>query len=195
VAPITDMADFAIWSHRGVDSHLVMHEDVVARVERYAGRGSAAVVGPLVARRFLLPRDTAAARTALGLAPGGRLVAVSGGAWGVGDLGGATDAALAAGAERVVLVTGRNAAALTTLRRRFAADPRVSVCGFTDRMDDLMRAADVIVHATGGVTSMEAMSCGCPMIAYGCSLAHIRVHNRSMAALGLLTVAEGTAGT
>jgi len=40
------------------------------------------------------------------------------------------------------------------------------------------------------VTSLEALSCGCPMIAYGCSIGHIRVHNRSMQRLGLLTLAD-----
>ncbi len=193
VAPITDMADFQIWSHPGIDVHLVMHADAVPRVERRAGEGSAVIVRPLVARRFLLPRDAAGARTALGVPAGGKLVAVSGGAWGVGDLGGATAAALAAGAERVIVVTGENAIALRVVRRRFEADARVEVWGFTDRMDELLRAADVVVHSTGGVTSLEALSCGCPMIAYGCSLGHIRVHNASMQRLGLLTVADTTA--
>ena len=57
-------------------------------------------------------------------------------------------------------------------------------------MDDLLRAADVAVHSTGGVTSLEALSCGCPLIGYGSSIGHIRVHNRTMAALGLITLAD-----
>jgi hypothetical protein len=40
------------------------------------------------------------------------------------------------------------------------------------------------------MTSLEALSCGCPLIAYGSSIGHIRVHNRTMAALGLITVAD-----
>jgi hypothetical protein len=57
-------------------------------------------------------------------------------------------------------------------------------------MDELLRAADVAVHSTGGVTSLEALSCGCPLIGYGSSIGHIRVHNRTMAALGLITLAD-----
>jgi processive 1,2-diacylglycerol beta-glucosyltransferase len=186
VAPITDLADFAIWSHPGVDVHLVMHPHAIGPVERVAGPGSATLVRPLVAERFRAARDQAGARAALGLPPAGTVVAVSGGGWGVGDLGGGAATALEAGADAVVVVAARNAAAERILRARFATEDRVTVWGFTTRMDELLRAADVLVHSTGGVTSLEALSCGCPMIAYGATAGHIRVHNRTMATLGLI---------
>lgn len=193
VAPITDLADFSIWSHPGADLHLVMHPHAVSAVERAAGTGSAVLVGPLVAPRFRLPRDPLRARAQLGVASGGKLVAVSGGGWGVGDLGGATDAALAAGADQVVVVTGHNTAARAALTERFAADARVIVWGFTTKMDMLLRAADALVHSTGGVTSLEALSCGCSMVAYGASAGHIKIHNMTMARLGLIAVADNRA--
>jgi UDP-N-acetylglucosamine:LPS N-acetylglucosamine transferase len=186
VAPITDLADFAIWSHRGVDVHLVMHPHAIGAVERVAGPGSATLVRPLVAARFRAARDRDGARAGLGLPADGTVVGISGGGWGVGDLAGGTAVALDAGANAVVVVAGRNASAERALRRRFAGDPRVTVWGFTTQMDELLRAADVLVHSTGGVTSLEALSCGCPMIAYGATAGHIRVHNRTMAALGLI---------
>ena len=93
-AAITDLADYRLWSHRGADLHLVMHEHGVAPVELVAGAGSAALVRPIVAARFLEVADRETARRRLGLRVGGRLVAVSGGGWGVGDLAGAVDAAL-----------------------------------------------------------------------------------------------------
>jgi UDP-N-acetylglucosamine:LPS N-acetylglucosamine transferase len=190
VAPITDLADYAVWSHRGADAHLVMHPHAIAPVERVAGRGSVTLVHPLVAERFRVARDRDAARDALDLDRRGSLVAVSGGGWGVGDLAGGVRAAIEAGADAVVAVAGRNAAAGRALTERFAGDDRVRVWGFTARMDDLLRAADLLIHSTGGVTSLEALSCGCPMIAYGASAGHIRVHNRTMAELGLIAVAD-----
>lgn len=190
VASITDLADYEIWSHRGADVHLVMHEHAVGPVERVAGAGSAVLVEPLVARRFRAVRDAAVARQALGLPEQGAVVVVSGGGWGVGDLEGGVAAALDCGAEAVVAVAGRNAAAERSLTARFAGDERVTVLGFTARMDELMRAADVLIHSTGGVTSLEALSCGCPMIAFGASAGHIRVHNATMASLGLIAVAD-----
>jgi processive 1,2-diacylglycerol beta-glucosyltransferase len=188
-AAITDLADYRLWSHRGADLHLVMHEHAVAPVERCAGSGSAALVRPLVAARFLEERDLDTARRRLGVPVEGRLVVVSGGGWGVGDLAGAVDAAVGCNARAIVL-TARNAPLRSGLERRYAARPDVKVWGFTERMDELLRAADVLVHSTGGVTSLEALSCGCPLIAYGSPIGHIRAHNRTMKALGLITVAE-----
>jgi processive 1,2-diacylglycerol beta-glucosyltransferase len=190
VAPITDLADYVAWAHRGADVHLVMHEQAIVPVEHVAGAGSAVLVTPLVAQRFRVARDAAAARRALELPESGTVVVVSGGGWGVGDLAGGVEGALAAGADAVVVVAGRNATAERALARRFAGVARVTVLGFTTRMDELMRAADVLVHSTGGVTSLEALTCGVPMIAYGASAGHIRVHNATMASLGLIAVAD-----
>lgn len=189
-ATITDLADFAFWSHPGTDLHLVTHPCAIERVERFAGGGSAAHVGPIVSRRFLEIADPGEARRALGLPRDSRVIAVSGGGWGVGDLEGATQEALAAGATDVIVVTGRNETARAGLTRGFAGESRVHVWGFTDRMPDLLRAADAIVHSTGGVTSFEAIACGCPVVAYGSTLGHIRVHNRALAELGLAVVPD-----
>jgi processive 1,2-diacylglycerol beta-glucosyltransferase len=109
VVPITDLADYAVWAHRGADLHLVMHEDAIAPVERIAGPGRAVLVRPLVARRFARAQPRAAARAALDLPAGGGVVVVSGGGWGVGDLGGGAQAALDAGAGAVVVVCGQPA--------------------------------------------------------------------------------------
>jgi processive 1,2-diacylglycerol beta-glucosyltransferase len=190
VVPITDLADYAVWAHRGADLHLVMHADAIAPVERAGGTGSAMLVRPLVARRFARAQPRFDARAALGLPADGGVVVVSGGGWGVGDLGGGAQAALDAGAGVVVVVCGRNERARAELARRFADAPRVRVWGYTTRMDELLRAADVLVHATGGVTTLEALSCGCPTIAHGSTIGHIRVHNTTMQRLGLLDVAD-----
>jgi processive 1,2-diacylglycerol beta-glucosyltransferase len=189
-ATVTDLADYAFWSHPGADLHLVMHEAAIAPVERVAGAASAALVRPIVAPGFLAGVDRAQARASLDLPADGHVVLVSGGGWGVGDLAGAVEVALAIDDVMVVALAGRNEELRADLERRFAGCPRVRVLGFTDRMAELLRAADVTVHSTGGMTSFEALACGCPLIAYGSSLGHIGVHNRAMAALGLVTVAD-----
>ena len=76
------------------------------------------------------------------------------------------------------------------LERAFAGEPRVTVLGFTDTMSDLLAAADVLVHSTGGVTCLEALARGCPIVAYGAPPGHAPLLAREMAALGLVAHAR-----
>lgn len=189
-ATITDFAGLELWSDEGVDLHLVMHESLVASVERVAGRGSVRVVSPLVSSQFLTPRSVADARRALGLATEGTIVVVSGGGWGVGDLCGAVETALEIDDASVICLAGRDAATRARLENAFAREPRVTVLGFTDTMSDLLAGADVLVHSTGGVTCLEALARGCPIVAYGAPRGHARLLAREMSALGLVAYAR-----
>jgi processive 1,2-diacylglycerol beta-glucosyltransferase len=189
-ATITDLTDDPMWCHRGADLHLVMHPIAVRWVERQAGRGSAVAVRPLVSPRFYAPPDVAHARASLALPGTGSLVIVSGGGWGVGALADGVDAVLAAGTDRMVVLAGRNERARIALEDRYRGEDRVRVLGFTDLMPELLGAATALVHGTGGVTSLEAIACGCPVIAFGTRLAHVEEHNRAMERLGLCTIAR-----
>lgn len=187
-ATITDLTDNPMWCDRGTDLHVVMDPIAIPWVERHAGIGSAVAVRPLISARFRKPADAADARRALELPEEGSVVVVSGGGWGVGALDVGIAAALAGGADHVVALAGRNALAASELTGRFGDEPRVRVLGFTDRMPELLRAADALVHGTGGMTSLEAVECGCPVIAFGTRLAHVEEHNRALQELGLCTV-------
>jgi UDP-N-acetylglucosamine:LPS N-acetylglucosamine transferase len=189
-ATITDLTDNPMWCDPGTDLHVVMDPVAVPWVERHAGAGSAVAVRPLISPRFRRPGDAAEARRALKLPPRGSVIVVSGGGWGVGALDAGVAAALAGGADHVVALAARNEAAAARLTERFGEEPRVTVLGFTDRMPELLRAADALVHGTGGMTSLEAVECGCPVIAFGTRLAHVEEHNRALEELGLCTVAR-----
>ena len=184
-AAITDFADWKIWTHRGVDLHLVCHEAGMRAVECTVGPGRAIVALPLVAPELFDVSDKERLRAELAIPQGRPVVLVSGGGWGVGDLEGATCAALASADTFVVCVCGRNERLRARLAERFRDHKRVRVLGYTSRMRDLLRAADVVVHSTGGVTSLEAIACGTRLVAYGADFAHIRLHNRTLASLGL----------
>jgi processive 1,2-diacylglycerol beta-glucosyltransferase len=190
VATITDMTGLFFWAQRGIDTHLVMYDASVRDVERIAGRGSAQVVRPLIAAEFLRPRDRAAARAALGLPDAGRVVVVSGGGWGVGDLGGAVDELARIPDATVICLAGRNDVERERLTERFASAARVRVLGFTDQMSDLLAAADVLVHSTGGVTCLEAMARGCPVVSYGLPVGHAKLNTRLMAEHEFVLLAE-----
>jgi len=193
-ATITDFAGLELWADPGVDLHLVMHDRLVADVERIAGRGSARAVSPLVASRFLTPRSATDARVALDLPADGTIVVVSGGGWAVGDLEGAVEAALELeDGVWVICLAGRDEACRVRLDRKYAHEPHVTVLGFTDSMSDLLAAADVLVHSTGGVTCLEALARGCPIVAYGAPAGHAPLLAREMAALGLVAHATSAA--
>jgi UDP-N-acetylglucosamine:LPS N-acetylglucosamine transferase len=192
VATITDMTGLFFWAQRGIDTHLVMYDSSVRDVERIAGRGSAQLVRPLIAADFLEPRERGAARAALGLADAQRVVVVSGGGWGVGDLEGAVERLLALPDATVICLAGRNEQARKRIAERFADAARVRVLGFTDQMSDLLAAADVLVHSTGGVTCLEAMARGCPVVSYGLPVGHAKLNTRLMAKHEFLLLAENS---
>ncbi len=64
----------------------------------------------------------------------------------------------------IVVVSGRNEAVKSRLRR-IAAPPRhrVKILGFTDQIDELMAAADLVVSKPGGLTTSEVLARGAAM--------------------------------
>ena len=110
------------------------------------------------------------------------MVVVSGGGWGVGDIAGAVrEFTRVPEVSSIVCLAGRNDQLASKLRADFAAEPRVRVYGFTDRMPELLAAADVLVHSTGGVTCLEARASGTPVVSYGLPVGHARLNTRAMA--------------
>ena len=193
VATITDLTGLFFWAQPGIDVHLVMYGESMRSVERIAGRGSVRLVRPLISAEFLEPRQPVDARRALGLPEEGRTVVVSGGGWGVGDIAGAVrEFTKVPEVNSIVCLAGRNEQLAAKLRSAFADEPSVRVYGFTDKMPEILAAADVLVHSTGGVTCLEARAAGTPVVSYGLPVGHARLNTRAMAALDLLRLANDT---
>ncbi len=191
VATITDLTGLFFWAQPGIDMHLVMYGQSLSSVERIAGQGSVRLVRPLISADFLGPRCPLQARRALGLPEQGRMVVVSGGGWGVGDIQGAVgELARMEEVSSIVCLAGRNEQLESKLRGAFVGEPRVTVYGFTDMMPQLLAAADVLVHSTGGVTCLEAKAAGTPVVSYGLPVGHARLNTRAMATLELLRLAN-----
>jgi UDP-glucose 4-epimerase len=193
---ITDLAGLQFWAHPGIDLHFVTHPESIEEVEHIAGRGSARWAKPPTSPAFLAARSMADARKALGLPPEGKVIAVSGGGWGVGDLIGATRAALAVPDATVLCLCGRNDDLRARVATKFGANPRLRVMGFTDRMGDVLAASDALVHSSAGLTVLEAIIRGCPVISYGFGYGHVRASNAALVRFGLAQVArtEGDIG-
>jgi len=65
--------------------------------------------------------------------------------------------------------------------------------GFTDRMSDVLAASDALIHTSSGLTVLEAIIRGCPVISYGFSYGHVRVSNRALERFKLAEVADNRA--
>ena len=187
---ITDLAGLRYWAHPGADLHLITEEESRAEVELIAPGSRVVCVRGMTSPAFEQPLSQADARAALGMPADGPLILVSGGGWAVGDLGGAAEVALAADPTgRVVVLCGRSEQVQGRLSDAFALAPRARVVGFTDRMPELLAAADVLVHSTAGLTAFEARIRGCQLISYGWGVAHIRLNNEAYERFGLGEVA------
>lgn len=189
VAAITDLAAMHYWAAPGIDLHLITHPESEEEVRAVAGETSVRAVHGLTRPEFAEPCDTSTARAVLGLPADGKVVLVSGGGWGVGDLEGAIDTALALEeVEIVACLCGRNDELRARLARRYDGDARVRVVGFTEQMSEWLAAADTLVHSTGGLTVLEAYVRGCPTISYGWGRGHIRANNEAFRRYGIAEV-------
>ena len=190
VAGITDVAALDYWACEGADVHLVTQPEAIEEVRRIAGPDPEVhTVTGFTDPAFYAPRSRDDARRALELPAEGAVVVVSGGGWGVGDMAGAIEEALAIPEAIVVCLAGRNDELRDTLQARFVTNRRVRVEGFTEVMGDWLAAADVLVHSTGGLTVLEALLRGCPVVSYGWGRGHIRKHNEAFRRFGLADVA------
>jgi UDP-N-acetylglucosamine:LPS N-acetylglucosamine transferase len=187
---ITDLAGLQFWAHPGIDMHFITHPESAEEVEQIAGPGSVRWAKPPTSPAFLAARSRSDARRSLGLPASGRVIAVSGGGWGVGDLIGATAAALEFEDATVLCLCGRNDTLRAKVVGRFGAEPRLRVMGFTDRMGDVLAAADVLVHSSVGLTVLEAIIRGCPVVSYGFGYGHVRASNAALERFQLAQVAH-----
>jgi hypothetical protein len=62
--------------------------------------------------------------------------------------------------------------------------------GFTDRMGDVLAASDALVHSSAGLTVLEAIIRGCPVVSYGFGYGHVRASNAALERFGLAEVAR-----
>jgi processive 1,2-diacylglycerol beta-glucosyltransferase len=193
VSAITDLAALYYWAQPGIDLHLVTHRESIAEVRAIAPDSRIVWASGMTAPEFLVPRARDDARRALELAPDGPVVVVSGGGWAMGDLAGAAEVALRVEGATVVCLCGRGDDVRARLDARFAGEDRLRTVGFTERMGDWLAAADALVHSTAGLTVLEAIIRGCPVISYGWGRGHIRANNHAYRRFGLAEVATDRA--
>jgi processive 1,2-diacylglycerol beta-glucosyltransferase len=155
----TDVAVHRIWAAEGTDLFLVTSAAAAESVRRYLPRAPVAVVPPPVRAAFYAAPSRDAARAALGVPPEDFCVLVIDSGWGFGPLVESVSALADAGVH-VLAVAGRDRGIERRLRELAAKSPRITPFGFTDRVPELMSAADVVVALPGANTCAEARVVG-----------------------------------
>jgi processive 1,2-diacylglycerol beta-glucosyltransferase len=187
VPAVTYFADFgiySIWVAPGIDVYCAAHE--ISRVQACAlGAADVRVAGRVVSAGFQ-PASAAEKRQAreqFGLPLDGRLALLVAGSWGIGELVAAAAEIARTGVAAPVVVCGRNAALSWRLQRHGIGH----VLGWVDDMPTLMHAVDVLVENAGGLTALEGMSSGLPVVTYRPIAGHGKLNAATMAAAGVAT--------
>jgi processive 1,2-diacylglycerol beta-glucosyltransferase len=155
----TDVSVHRLWVWEGTDLFLVTSGAAAASVRRYLPWAAVSVVPPPVRAAFYTAPSQAEARAALGVPPGEFCVLMMDSGWGFAPLA-ASAATLADAGVYVLAVAGRQRSVERRLRELARTKPRIRPFGFTDRIPELMAAADVIVALPGATTCSEARVVG-----------------------------------
>ena len=171
---VTDYDLHNMWLIPDMQGYLAATEEVAFRMR---SRGLPAdrihVTGIPVMPAFSRPDAPALARDAnvvrLGLDPARTVVLMASGGGGMGNLPAMVARVLSLdgpGSDfQVVAVAGRNVAAYEALQGLALRYPgRLVAVGFTDEMEKLMAAADLVVTKPGGLTISECLALGKPML-------------------------------
>lgn len=166
VTVVTDFDAHAFWVNQPTEEYFVAGDEAALSlahwgVPRESIRATGIPIHPVFARP--MPRGECLRRQ--GLSGDRPVVLLLAGGFGVGPVEKVFAELLAVQASlEIAVVCGKNAALKARLER--AAVPprhRVKIVGFTTEIDELMRAADLVVTKPGGLTTSEVLACGAAM--------------------------------
>lgn len=186
---LTDFAAHRLWLHPGTDHYLCPCPETARDVAARTGR-TAACHAPLTRPAFRRPpADAAAIHARLGVRPEDRLVVVSAGSWGVGEVEDTARVLAGTGRYVPVVLCGRNDA----LRLRLREVAGTVALGWRDDVPELMAVACALVDNAAGLTCREAFAAGLPVLSYRPIPGHGRDGVLAMARAGLSVHADDAA--
>lgn len=162
----TDFETHRLWVHQPCDHYFTATEEGKAYLASCGvPAGDITVAGIPIHPLFSQPKERAACIRNQGLSGDRPIVLQLAGGFGVGPIKKILDGILSLETPvEVAVVCGRNAQLKKDLdRRRPPGRHRLKVIGFTDQMDELLAAADVVLSKPGGLTTSEVLARGAAM--------------------------------
>lgn len=168
----TDIDISAMWLCHHYSRYFVAREESRRHLEKLGfDLERITVSGIPIDPEFAIVKDKVAMRRKHGLEPELPVVLVSAGGHGVGRMNDTVERLLEMTIEsQVVCLCGKNTELLENLRQRqndlleAGSLVRLLPVGYTQEMDELLAAADLIVGKAGGLTTAEAAARGVPFV-------------------------------
>jgi processive 1,2-diacylglycerol beta-glucosyltransferase len=169
LAVATDHESEPVWLKEEVDQYFVPTPRVAEQLNRWGvDRKRISVSGIPVHSKFLRGAASGVLREKFGFPNDRPLVLIMGG--GMGPLRMdqiVRELSTLPRALSIVAVAGLNVKMqkrLGQMKSQMPSDKALTICGWVENVDELMRAADVLVTKPGGITLTEASSVGVPMV-------------------------------
>jgi processive 1,2-diacylglycerol beta-glucosyltransferase len=161
----TDFETHRLWVYKPVEQYTTATEEGAAYLKHWGVTSRIDVTGIPIHPVFSQAKPRDEMINAHGLAAGLPAILQLAGGFGVGPI--ATIYQQILSIERplqVIVVAGKNAKAKAQIESiDVPARHRTKILGFTDQMDELMAAADVVVSKPGGLTTSEVLARGAAM--------------------------------
>jgi processive 1,2-diacylglycerol beta-glucosyltransferase len=163
----TDFDVHRMWVNQPCERYFTATELGVVALTAWGVAGdTVSATGIPIHPAFCQPKEAQGCREKHDLSSGRPVVLQLSGGFGVGSVERVHDAILAAQHPmEIVAVAGRNEKARAALQAMdVPRRHRRHVLGFTEHIDELMAAADLVVSKPGGLTSSECLARGAPLL-------------------------------
>lgn len=121
-----------------------------------------------VEKSFMESRPREEVLLELGLNPEKKTVLLMGGSFGAGNIKGTLDSLAEIDRDfQILVITGRNSSLKKNLEERvkeYNSNINIKILGFTNIMNDILAAIDILVTKPGGLTTTEALIKDVPMV-------------------------------
>ena len=167
IGTLTDYAPHSYWINEGVDYYIVPSQDTM---DRFITKGVPAdkikTFGIPIRYIFAEQLDKKTVRERLGLDPQVPVVLVMGGGQGLGPLQEAVKKLLGLSTPlQLIVVSGANLKLAKWLKKIApTASKKIVHYDYASNVDELMEAANFIVTKPGGMTTVECLAKGLPMV-------------------------------